>query len=83
MNTTMSMVDQDYLRQQLEWVNTRMKALDRIAFKLTEMKKIAEYAKDNELASVETQDLNTKLKILQLEVIDLDKKSRVFWMDCQ
>ena len=77
------MVDQDYLRQQLEWVNTRMKALDRIAFKLTEMKKIAEYAKDNELASVEAQDLNTKLKMLQLEVIDLDKKSRVFWMDCQ
>lgn len=83
MNKTMSMVDQDYLRQQLEWVNTRMKALDRITLKLTEMKKIAEYAKENELTSVEAQDLNTKLKLLQLEVIDLDKKSRVFWMDCQ
>ena len=73
MNTTMSMADQDYLRQQLEWVNTRMKALDRIAFKLTEMKKIAEYAKENELASVEAEDLNTKLKILQLCKLSCNK----------
>ena len=60
-----------------------MKALDEIEAKLTEMRALAEYARDNSLSRVQTREINAKLQGLQQEVIKLAEQSKVFWLDCQ
>ena len=60
-----------------------MEALNHIEIKLTEMKALAEYARDNSLSRVQAQEINAKLQGLQQEVIELDEQSKVLWMDCQ
>ncbi|MTI84021.1 MAG: hypothetical protein FH756_08950 [Firmicutes bacterium] len=73
----------DYLKQKLEWVEQRMEALDGIEDRLREMRELAEYARDNDIGSAETQEINDKLQAMQQEITELDDKTRVFWMDCQ
>lgn len=77
------MTNEDYLRQQLEWVAWRIETLDKIDVKLKEMKALAEYARDNNLNQVQTQLVNDKLQVLQKEVTELDEQSKVCWLDCQ
>jgi polyhydroxyalkanoate synthesis regulator phasin len=75
--------NEDYLKQKLEWVEQRMEALDEIETRLREMRELAEYARDNDIDSAEAQELNERLQAMQQEVTELDEKTRVFWMDCQ
>ncbi|AGL01677.1 hypothetical protein [Desulfoscipio gibsoniae] len=75
--------NEDYLRQQLEWVKYRAAALDEIEVKLREMKELAVFARDNELTPVEAREINAKLHELQREITELDEQSGVFWLDYQ
>lgn len=79
----LTITNQDYLRQQLEWVKYRAEALDEIEVKLWEMKELAEFAKDNQLTPEEALKINAKLQELRKEVTKLDEQTRVFWLDCQ
>lgn len=78
----MTMIQKEYLRRQLNWVYNRMKALDSIESTLNEMRELAVYARDNELTSVEAQDINKRLRMLQKEVEELDEKSREYRLSC-
>jgi len=42
------------------------------------MKMLAEYVKDNNLSSTQVKDTNEKINTLNLEVIELDEKSKTF-----
>ena len=77
------MIDEDYLKQKLEWVKYRMDRLDQIEAKLAEMKQLAEYARDNKLSSQEIEASNAKLHELQQEVIKMDEQSKTFVLDNQ
>jgi flagellin-like hook-associated protein FlgL len=79
----MTIANEDYLRQQLEWVKYRTEALDEIEDKLKEMKELAVFARDSELTPVEAREINAKLHELRREVTELDGQSQVFWLDCQ
>jgi len=76
-------MDEDYLRQKLEWVKYRLEKLDQIQTKLTEMKQLAEYARDNKLSSNQIKESNAKLQTLEREVIHMDAQSKTFWLDEQ
>jgi len=77
------MLNEDYLRQQLEWVAWRIEALEQIEAKLKEMKELAISARDNLMTRDEAQGINAQLYKLQKQVTTLDEQSRVFWLDCQ
>jgi len=77
------MTREDYLRQQLEWVKYRVKALEEIEAKLREMRSLATYARDNYIDRDMSREFNARLQVLQQEIIALDEQTRVFWMDCQ
>lgn len=77
------MTKDEYLKQQLEWVQYRLEVLAEIEEKLKKMRQIVQYARDNQLAEEETQELNHKLKIFAQEVEELDEKSKNFWLDWQ
>ncbi len=77
------MTGEDHLRQQLEWVTRRIKALDEIDVRLKEMKALAMFARDNNVNRVQLQEVNDKLCALQKKVTELDERSRVFWIGCQ
>ncbi|WP_347491401.1 hypothetical protein ABDB91_09775 [Desulfoscipio sp. XC116] len=79
----LTIINEDYLRQQLEWVKYRTKALDEIENKLNKMKELAVFATENELLPMETLKINAKLQKLHKEVAELDKQTRVFWLDYQ
>lgn len=77
------MTSEDYLRQQLEWVKHRAKALEEIEAKLQEMRSLAIYARDNHINQDMARKFNARLQVLQQEIIALDEQTRVYWMDCQ
>ncbi|WP_347491408.1 hypothetical protein ABDB91_09810 [Desulfoscipio sp. XC116] len=79
----LTIINEDYLRQQLEWVKYRAEALDEIENKLKKMKELAVFTTENELLPMETLEINAKLQELHKEVAELDKQTRVFWLDCQ
>ena len=66
-----------YLKQKLDCVKYRIKMLDEIGVKLTEMHSIAVLAQDIELDIFKRNELNDRLQILEKEIADykLDKKS--------
>ena len=61
----------------------RIKALEEIEIKLTKMKKLTEYVRNNELKEEEVEKLNLKINILSNEISNLDKDSKNFWLDNQ
>lgn len=63
-----------FLEQQLEWCKEQDRILEEIEMKLYEMKKVAEYAFNHELTSLETDQLNGRLKELKSEVLFLEKQ---------
>lgn len=77
------MIDENYLNQKLEWVKYRIEKLGQIEEKLVEMRHLAEYAKDHKLSSKKIEGINTKLRKLQLEVIEMDESSKRFWLENQ
>ncbi|MGI6491211.1 MAG: hypothetical protein ACOX0T_02140 [Pelotomaculum sp.] len=77
------MTSEDYLRQQLEWVKCRAKALEEIEAKLQEMRSLATYARDNHVSCEMAREFNARLQVLQQEISALDKQTRIFWLDCQ
>jgi hypothetical protein len=72
-----------YLRHKLEWAKLRLKMLDEIESKLSEMKSIAIKAADSSLSITERQELNHLIHTLEKEINEMDAKSKTFWMDCQ
>lgn len=77
------MTSEDYLRQQLEWVKCRIKALEEIEAKLQEMRSLATYARDNPISPEVARVFNARLQVLQREIIVLDEQTRVFWLNCR
>lgn len=73
----------DYAEQKLEWVKYRIEMLDEIEGKLKKMRELAEYTRDNELTDSEKEEINARLHKLEKEVVDLDEKSKKFWLDNQ
>ena len=77
------MLDDNYIQQKLEWVKYRLARLDQVETKLTEMRQLAEYARDNTLSNEKIKELNVKINKLQQEVIAMDEHSKTFWLDNQ
>lgn len=75
--------NEKYLKEKLEWVKYRMEMLDKMEEKLREMKKLVQYAKDNDLDDEEIKEINVKLNRLKDEIVQMDEKSKIFWMDNQ
>lgn len=75
--------NEDYFKQKLEWVAQRMAALEEIEARLQEMRSLAVYARDNYIDRDMARAFNTRLQVLQQEIIELDEQTRVFWLDCQ
>lgn len=65
-----------FLKEQLQWCKKQDHILEEIDTKLHEMKRIAEYALDNELRSEEAEELNAQLNELKNEVHLLEKRLR-------
>lgn len=62
------------LEQQLQWTKDQIKTLDGMDEKLQAMKKIAEYAVENDLSSSEREELNIQLEKLKGEYDFLEKQ---------
>ena len=77
------MIDENYLNQKLEWVKYRLEKLDQIEAKLVKMKHLAEFARDHRLNSKQIEEINTKLRRFQQEVIEMDDSSKTFWLENQ
>jgi len=77
------MSEDRYVTEKLIWVEKRLAILDKIDEKLQAMKKIAEYARDNELSNGEKTDLTIKINILDKEVKILDQQEKNFWLEWQ
>jgi prefoldin subunit 5 len=73
----------DYLKQELEWVEQRLEALDEIEQRLMKMRELAEYARDNDIGYVEAQEINGRLQAMQEEIKELDDRSKVFRLEGQ
>jgi len=79
----MTVIDENYLNQKLEWVKYRLEMLDQIEEKLIDMRQLAEYVRDNKLSSQQIKVANAKLRKGQQEVDDLDNQSKTFLLDVQ
>lgn len=77
------MIDENYLNEKLEWVTYRLEKLDQIEAKLLEMRQLAQYVRDNKLSSKQIEGINTKLRNFQQEVIEMDERSKTFWLENQ
>ena len=75
--------DELLLAEKLAWAKRRLAALTEIEIKLKEMKCLAEFARDHSLTKQEIAKLDKRLKILQYDIIDLDRQtvelSSVIW----
>ncbi len=63
-----------FLEAQLEWIKNQDAILVEMDKKLHEMKRIAEYARDQVLTSSEIDELNQQLNELKQEVDSLEKQ---------
>jgi len=75
--------NETYLRQKLEWVKFRLRILDEIEDRLTEMRSIAVMAENTSLDETARSELSNRMRTLEKEVKELDGKSKIFWMDNQ
>lgn len=75
--------NEKYLKEKLEWIKYRIEMLDKMEQKLREMKRLAQYAKDNDLDDKEIKEINVKLNELKDEIAQIDEKSKIFWTDNQ
>ncbi|MBM7607961.1 CRISPR/Cas system CMR subunit Cmr4 (Cas7 group RAMP superfamily) [Lysinibacillus composti] len=63
-----------FLVQQLEWFKKQDLILEEIEFKLLEMKRIAQYVANDNLTSLENEQLNAQFNKLKSEVHLLEKQ---------
>lgn len=63
------------LQEELKWVYYRQKMLDIIERKLYQMKEIAEKSAEN-ISKEEREELNKKIKYLEMQVNALDEESK-------
>lgn len=63
-----------FLEEQIEWCRMQDGILEKLEMKLHEMKRIAQYTLDHELTPLEINQLNGKLKELEIEVHFLEKQ---------
>lgn len=77
------MIEKDYLNEKQEWITYRIEKLDQIKVKLVEMRHLAEYARDYKLSGEQIEGINVKLRKLQQEVIEMDERSKTFWLENQ
>ena len=63
-----------FLEQQLEWFKKQDLILEEIEFKLLEMKRIAQYVANDNLTSLENEQLNDQFNKLKSEVQSLEKQ---------
>ncbi|SKC55801.1 hypothetical protein [Maledivibacter halophilus] len=73
--------NKDLLEEKLKWVKYRLEILDKIENKLKEIKTLAQYAKNNNLNSTQIKEINSKINILNEEILKLDEESRTFSPD--
>lgn len=66
---------EEKLREELEWVKYRIRMLDIMEKKLYQMKDIAQKA-GNHISEEEREELNNKIKWLEMQVNALDEESR-------
>jgi len=64
------------LEQELQWVQYRQKMLYIMEDKLLQMRQLAEYAKQGNIATGELEAINIKLNNLAAQVRALDEESR-------
>jgi hypothetical protein len=65
-----------FLEKQLQWCKEQDRILEEIDSKLHEIRRIAEYALENEIHSEKTKELNVQLNELKSEVHTLEKQLR-------
>jgi len=65
-----------FVEEQLQWCKKQDAILEEMNVKLHEMKRIAEYAREHELTSIEINELNGRLNELKREVHFLEKQLR-------
>lgn len=63
-----------FLEQQIDWCRKQDHILEEMELKLHEMKKIAQYALNHALTAIESEQLNSKLNELKIEVDFLEKQ---------
>lgn len=66
-----------FLEEQLHWCKARDGILEGIEVKLYEMERIAEYARVQELTSIEVDSLNGQLNDLKSEVQSLEMQLHI------
>ncbi|GGP07381.1 hypothetical protein [Oceanobacillus neutriphilus] len=76
--TNKQQVYKSYLEEQLQWFRERDSILEKMEIKLYEMKKIAEYACEEELTSDEIGRLNFQLNKLKNDIQSLEKQLNGF-----
>ncbi|MTK13023.1 MAG: hypothetical protein F8N39_13375 [Clostridiaceae bacterium] len=70
-----NIIHKEKLLEELEWVKYRIHMLDIIERKLYQMKTIAQESTGN-LSKQEREELNKKIKYLEMQVNALDEESR-------
>jgi hypothetical protein len=63
-----------FLEQQIKWCKEQDRVLAELDIKLHEMKKIAQYALEQELTTIEIDELNGQINKLKNEAIFLEKQ---------
>ena len=67
----------EFLEEQLQWTKDQIRILDEMDEKLQAMKKIAEYAAENDLSSSEREELSAQLEKLKSEYDFLEKQRHI------
>lgn len=63
-----------FLEERLQWSKDQVRILDKMNVKLLEMRRIAQYVVDHELAANETDTLNSQLNHLKNQFYALEKQ---------
>lgn len=64
------------LKEQLQWVQYRLKILDIMEKKLSQMRSLAERSAIEDLSANEREEIGVKIKSLESQVNALDSESR-------
>lgn len=67
----------EILEQQLQWTKEQIKILDKMDEILQVMKRLAEYAAENDSPEGERGELNQQLEILKSEYVDLERQKHI------
>ena len=77
------MSEDEDVNEKLVWISHRLEILDEVDKRLKEMKRIAEYARDNELQEREKEELDRIISKIGKEVQVLYEKDKNYWKEWQ